>query len=72
LEAGYRVPDDIAVIGFDDISLASLVQPPLTTIRIPQRELGEKAVTMLINHLKGSSHEKEVILIPELVIRESA
>jgi hypothetical protein len=45
---GKRVPDDIAVVGFDDISLAAQIDPPLTTIAQPMRELGETAARLLL------------------------
>lgn len=72
LEHGIRVPEDVAVVGFDDIALASLVQPPLTTVRRSKHELGAEAVKMLVDHLRGHDHEKEVVLEPELIVRGSA
>jgi len=47
-EAGLRVPDDISVMGFDDVSEASIVSPPLTTIAVPRHKMGELAVQHLI------------------------
>jgi LacI family transcriptional regulator len=49
-EAGRRIPDDVSVIGFDDIELAGIVSPPLTTIHQPKYEIGEAAVEMLLRH----------------------
>jgi len=70
---GCRVPDDLAVVGFDDIALAALVTPPLTTCRVPRYELGVQAMRLLLDHIDGCPGEcKEVILQPELIIRASA
>lgn len=51
-EAGRHVPDDVSIIGFDDILLASYVSPPLTTIRSPKRSAGEKAVKHLLTRIQ--------------------
>lgn len=73
-EAGLRIPDDIAVIGFDNIPTAKLVSPPLTTIDQDQREVGRRAAEMLFERLDGSApavgrgEERP----HRLVIRESA
>lgn len=70
--AGLRVPEDISVVGFDDIALSSFMQPPLTTIRLPRAEIAEWAFTSLY----AASHrgEKQGIthtVSTELVIRRS-
>jgi LacI family transcriptional regulator len=71
--AGRRVPDDVAVIGFDDISIAEHTQPALTTVRQPSREMGEAAATMLLAHLAGEALPTEPLVVPtSLVVRESA
>lgn len=71
-ELGRRVPQDIAVVGCDDVRLASLVHPALTTLRVDKRQLGEKAVTMLIDMLEGRSRPRSLTIKPELIVRESA
>ena len=72
-ELGRRVPEDCAVVGFDDIQLAALVTPALTTIRVDKYELGRQAVVLLVNMLEDSSTEyPTVYLDASLVIRESA
>lgn len=71
-ELGINVPDDLAIIGCDDIRLASLVRPALTTLRADKRQLGERAVTMLIDMLAGRSQPQTVIIKPELIVRQSA
>ncbi|MGB3440300.1 MAG: LacI family DNA-binding transcriptional regulator [Actinophytocola sp.] len=71
--AGRSVPGDVAVIGFDDISIAEHTQPALTTVRQPSREMGEAAATMLLSHLAGETPTEEPLVVPtSLVIRESA
>ena len=68
-----RVPDDLAVVGFDDISLAALVTPPLTTCRVPRFELGTQAIQLLIDRIDGClDGREEIVLCPELVVRASA
>jgi LacI family transcriptional regulator len=71
--AGRTVPDDVAVIGFDDIAIAAHTQPALTTVRQPSREMGEAAAAMLLAHLDGEPAPEEPLVLPtSLVIRESA
>ncbi len=69
---GVRVPEDLAVIGFDDIDLASYVFPPLTTVRQPMCKLGSIAVQMLLRRLQEPDSQAEVRILPvELVVRGS-
>lgn len=70
---GIRVPEDIAVVGFDDIRLATWYKPLLTTIRQPVYDMGQYAIKLLVEHITGgrnSSYEK--IFAPELIIRQSS
>ena len=70
---GRRVPEDVAVIGCDDIPLAEMVTPPLTTLSISQQDLGAQAVKLLLNKLGGRDGERrDIVLRPLLVIRASA
>lgn len=71
--AGYVIPDDISIIGTDDIALARYVEPPLTTIYQPKQEAGAQAVKGLIERIekKYSGGPREFILPTELVIRKS-
>jgi LacI family transcriptional regulator len=72
-QAGLRIPQDMAVVGFDDIPLADYYDPPLTTIRIPAFELGRSAGDRLIRLVLGESLNQEgVLLESELVIRRSS
>lgn len=69
---GRRVPHDVAVVGFDDIPLASLVIPSLTTMNVPRFELGQKVMELLLRVMNADGkHEERVIVQPRLVIRES-
>ncbi len=70
--AELRIPDDIAVVGFDDLPQAAFMDPPLTTVRQPIERMGRLAVEILIAHLDAShSIPQRVVLMPELVIRSS-
>jgi LacI family transcriptional regulator len=72
-ELGLKVPRDLAVVGFDDIALAALVSPPLTTCGSPRFELGVEAMQLLLDRIEdGSSASQEVVVPPELVFRSSA
>jgi LacI family transcriptional regulator len=70
---GRAVPDSVSIIGFDDIPLAALVTPPLTTCRVPRYELGSEAMRLLLDRIGGCPEEEcgEIVLIPELVVRQS-
>lgn len=68
---GIRVPEDINVIGFDNISLSALMTPSLTTISQPIRKLGQKAAEIIIARINGETVEEQVSYEGELVLRES-
>ena len=69
---GLRVPDDVSVIGFDDIRFAQYSDPPLTTVRQPMRELGEATVRLLLNILRGNVKDAVSVTLPHaLIIRGS-
>jgi LacI family transcriptional regulator len=71
-ESGLRVPQDIAIIGFDDVPSAARSDPPLTTVRQPIQKTGAAAVEMLINLIESpQSGPFQVVLDTELIIRES-
>jgi LacI family transcriptional regulator len=71
-ERGLRIPDDISLVGFDDIAWAQYAYPPLTTVRLPAQALGTQACTMLLQILSGESiPEKNLVLPTELIIRQS-
>jgi DNA-binding LacI/PurR family transcriptional regulator len=70
---GFKVPDDISVIGYDNITISSMIKVPLTTIRQPKYLLGKLATEQLLGILENRSDKevRRVILRPELVIRQS-
>ncbi|MER5274647.1 LacI family DNA-binding transcriptional regulator [Streptomyces sp. NPDC002809] len=69
---GLRVPQDMAVTGFDGIPLGRIVQPPLTTVRQPIRRLGEQAVELLVERLNNSGREPVSLTLPVSVIRRAS
>ncbi|PWU53696.1 LacI family transcriptional regulator [Micromonospora globispora] len=71
-EAGRRVPEDVAVVGFDDIETAAYTEPPLTTIRQPIVELGRAMTRQLLRMAAGEDIEQALVLPTELIVRESA
>ncbi len=71
-ECGLRVPDDVSVIGFDDVPQASFVYPKLTTVRQPLEQMGQVAVKMLLEQIEDQSRPPQrVALATQLVIRDS-
>lgn len=71
-KANLKIPDDISIIGFDDIPWAQYSDPPLTTVRLPAQELASEACMMLLSLMKSSTpDERHVVLNTELVIRKS-
>jgi DNA-binding LacI/PurR family transcriptional regulator len=71
-EQGLRVPQDISVIGFDDIPGAAFHSPSLTTVRQPLKRMGEVAAESLLDRVEGSKeYPAEIAIEPELVVRES-
>lgn len=72
-EAGVKVPDDMALIGYDDPEWADIVDPPLTTVRQPAYEQGIQAAKLMVSHIKeGQPKDQEIIYLdPSLIIRRS-
>ncbi len=70
-EANRRVPDDVALVGFDDIEDAAQFRPPLSTVRQDFDALGERAVQVLIDLVEGEADAVDLRLTPRLVIRSS-
>ncbi|OGU13747.1 MAG: hypothetical protein A2076_15215 [Geobacteraceae bacterium GWC2_53_11] len=71
LEQGLNIPDDVAIIGFDDIERGQYAAVPLTTIRQPTDVIGQKAVELLVGKMEGKEIPLRQILKPELIVRES-
>jgi DNA-binding LacI/PurR family transcriptional regulator len=73
-EAGRRVPEDVSVVGFDDIQSAAFQNPGLTTVRQPLREMGVIAAETLLRRINASAktpYPKTITVEPELIVRES-
>jgi len=72
-QSGLRVPDDVALVGFDDFELAAVLSPRLTLVRQPAAELGRRAASLLFDRLEGRlpPEPRRVVLETELVVRES-
>ncbi|MEV6636103.1 LacI family DNA-binding transcriptional regulator [Actinoplanes sp. NPDC051470] len=64
LDSGRRIPQDVAVVGFDDIPMAAHTQPPLTTVHQPLREMGEAAARTLLAHFEGTPLPNRPTVIP--------
>ncbi|MGW8316032.1 MAG: LacI family DNA-binding transcriptional regulator [Bacteroidales bacterium] len=73
-QAGFSVPEHVAVVGFNDVHIARVIDPPLTTIRYPGEEMGEVAAATLIEqlHSTGPVVTKTVVLDHQLIIRKSS
>jgi LacI family transcriptional regulator len=71
---GIRVPDDVSIVGFDDLSWSEAATVPLTTVHQPREELGRRAVRLLLDEIdRGEAHShRHELLVPELVIRASS
>lgn len=72
LAAGHRVPDDFAIVGYDDVAFATMAFVPLTSVRQPAYELGRQAALQLLDEADDEQHKHErVVFAPELVVRAS-
>lgn len=72
-ETGLRIPGDVSVIGFDDIKLSGLFNPPLTTIRQPRLKMGGVAVRLLLERAEKPDLEPRRVMLPlDLVVRQSS
>lgn len=72
-DAGFRIPTDVSIVGFDDISLAQYAAPPLTTVRQEKFEMGRTAVQLLVESLnaRGTQMPRKIMLPTTLVVRDS-
>jgi LacI family transcriptional regulator len=71
-EAGFRVPDDVSIIGFDDIPLASYFDPPLTTLRQPMEELGRQAALLLVKTIQNAGRLPEQVSIRARLVERAS
>jgi len=70
-QAGRKVPEEIAIVGFDDSLFANALLPPLTTVRAPTEQVGKQAVRQLMRIIQGEEVESRLVLSTELTIRQS-
>ncbi len=70
-QAGKRVPQEISVVGFDDVTVARYLHPPLTTIRTPIEQVGREGVRQLVRLISGQPADALVLMRTEFIIRES-
>ena len=70
-QRGMRVPQDVAITGFDDVPVARHLHPPLTTVRQPMQELGAKAFDILYSRISAAAGAPDTVLPVELIVRES-
>jgi len=68
---GLRVPEDVSIVGYDDIRVAAYVDPPLTTIRQPTREVGERAASLVLDAIAHGVRSETTLLPTQLVVRRS-
>jgi LacI family transcriptional regulator len=71
-DMNYRIPEDLSLIGFDDIDLAKMVSPPLSTIRVYKEELGSIAIRMLLKIVKGEDRYIQKTVVPVKLIERSS
>ncbi len=72
LRLGVRIPQEVSVVGFDDIALASFVTPALTTMALPLHRMGVAAGEMILHALASVEQPHEVWFKPKLMVRESS
>lgn len=68
---GYRVPEDISVVGFDDIEIGQYITPKLTTVHVKRHHMGKAAVAELVKMTRKQNYSQKTCLYPELIMRES-
>ncbi len=72
IKKGYKIPEDIQIVGFDDLPMASKIYPQLTTVHQDLDELAKKSLSLLINKIENKNDEiKRVVLSPKLIIRQT-
>lgn len=72
LDSGRRVPQDVAIVGFDDLRMAATTQPPLTTVHQPLREMGESAARILLSHFEGAPLPNRPTVIPSRLVTRAS
>jgi LacI family transcriptional regulator len=71
-QAGYRVPQDVSVVGFDNIDLAKDITPPLTTVHVPKTWMGSIGVRLLMDRIQNPNQPRLTVCVdPQLIERQS-
>ncbi len=71
-EKGLRIPEDIGLVGYDDIPFSSLISPSLTTIKLKKQELGIESVMLLLSHINGNREKpKKIMLDVDIIVRKT-
>lgn len=70
-KAGLRVPEDLSIVGFDDTPMAARMWPPMTTVRLPIREMGREAAECLLHAVLEKGQRRRETFIPEIIVRNS-
>jgi LacI family transcriptional regulator len=71
-EKNIRIPEEIALVGFDDIPLAQFAYPPLSSVSRQSRKIGEETALLFLAKIDGQLENKQISLEPQLIIRESS
>jgi len=73
IKKGYKIPEDISVIGYDNIQMSQFMEPELTTVSQPIYEMGKRSCELLINVINGITFDqKQIYLKPNLIVRGTA
>ena len=72
-EMGYRIPEDVSVVGFDDLPFSEISSPPLTTLRVEKREMGKMAVRRLVELIDGIGTDTvtKIQVCPRIIYRST-
>jgi LacI family transcriptional regulator len=72
-DRGYTIPDDISIIGFDDLPSSSITEPPLTTVKVSTHQIGERALARVSDKIDGigQTNPEKVLVAGDLIIRNS-
>ena len=70
-DAGYKVPDDVSVVGFDGLDVCDMISPTLTTVEVPLRQIGSTALELLLRQLRNEESERHIELPTKLMVKES-